>query len=247
MFPLIFNGSQLMSEAPRNGTQHDMADRKSGTDAEALADELVEKVGYEEAIRLIKARKPKNKRGRSDYVTMDIGLIWLAGSLQEEWRRRLGRSPHGRRLPTRRALATKIVDLFWDDLGYGERLGLRTSLSLRECLKDFGARKKTVVQRLLDRPEVHWDVALQPVDEFLDELKRDGPEEVKADALQHNGRRLDASLVLAHLPFPFGLYVSLLHRYEAREEEQAKGSVGLFEALHRQRPDLRLLPEKTFG
>jgi hypothetical protein len=40
-----------------------MADQEAEIDAEALADEFVETVGWEEASRLIQARKPKNKRG----------------------------------------------------------------------------------------------------------------------------------------------------------------------------------------
>jgi uncharacterized small protein (DUF1192 family) len=83
MFPLIFNGSQIMSEAPHD-TERDMAGPESETDVEALIDELIERVGLDEAIRRLEARKPKKRRGRSDYLAMDIGLIWLAGSLQEE-------------------------------------------------------------------------------------------------------------------------------------------------------------------
>jgi len=41
-----------------------------------------------------------------------------------------------------------------------------------------------------------------------------------------------------------------VRRAQARKAERAKGSVGrvgLFEAVHRERPDLRLLPGKSFG
>jgi hypothetical protein len=188
-------------------------------DAKALIDKAIAMVGFEEAERLFRARKVKKKRGRPDYEKIDIGLIWLAGMLQEEWRERLGSSPRGKRLPTRHALATKIVDLFWDDHELAMHSRVRKSLGLSTCLKAFGTDKRTVVKRLLGRCAGLWDAALHPVEEFLDELKRNGPEE---------------------------LYVSHLQMYEARKEERAKGRVGLFEAVHRQRPDLRLLPGKSF-
>jgi hypothetical protein len=198
--------------------EHDMAGPESETDAaKALIDKAIAMVGFGEAERLFRARKPKNKRGRSDYVTMDIRLIWLAGSLQKEWRECLGWcSPHDKRLPTPRALATKIVDLLWED--HDSTKLLRKFWGLSKCLKDFGADKKTVIQRLLDRDAIHW-MPFQSDDEYLEAMK-DYPE------------------------------FESVRRAQARKAERAKGSVdrgGLLEAVHRQRPDLRLLPEKTSG
>jgi hypothetical protein len=191
--------------------------RAPTTDAEALADKLIGMVGFEEAERLIKARKPKKKRGRHSYEAMDIVLIWLAVRLREEWIERLGSSPRGRRLPTRHALATKIVDLFWED--HDSTKHLRKFSGLRKGLKSFGADdKETVVKRLLDRDAIHWEPPLSD-DEYLEEFK-DFPE------------------------------WESVRRAQARKAERAKGSVGrvgLFEAVHRERPDLRLLPGKSFG
>jgi hypothetical protein len=174
-------------------------------------------VGFEEVERLIKPHKPKGKRGRPNYEAMDFVLIMVAGMLQKEWRERLGWcSLHDKRLPTQRALATKIVDLLWED--HDSTKLLRKFWGLSKCLKDFGADKKTVIQRLLDRDAIHW-MTFQSDDEYLEEMK-DYPE------------------------------FESVRRAQARKAERAKGSVdrgGLLEAVHRQRPDLRLLPEKTSG
>jgi hypothetical protein len=181
---------------------------------ETLVDRLIEKAGTEdEAIRLIKARKTKRKRGRPDYEALDYGLIVLAGVLLDEWRIRLRSSPRGRGLPTRHALATKIVDMLWDDHDVVKRFNF-----VRRGLKHFGASsKETVVKRLLGRSVDYWNAALKGEDEFLEELKLDYPE-LYVQHIQHCPRRSRGS----------------------------GGLVELFEAVHRRRPDLHLLPGRSF-
>jgi hypothetical protein len=193
--------------------------RNPTTGGEALADKLVETVGWEEADRLIKARKPKNERGHPGYDRIDWLLIILAGALREEWRKRLGSSPRDRRLPTRHAIATKIVDMLWED--YDATKWLRSMLwtsrdatKRLRCLKDFGANKKTVVQRLMGRDAIHWEVAFTPEDEHLDELERDYPE----------------------------VYVQHIEHCPRRVPGEVSAVVEMFEAMHRRRPDLHLLP-----
>jgi hypothetical protein len=207
-FPLIFNGSKIMSEAPRD-MERDMTVRWDSTtdaydvflanlhlppdvldeywssmsaiagpiepeppprplapvaqpeivDPETLIDKAIAMVGFEEVERLIKARKPKKKRGRHDYTKLDNLLIKFALSLREEWKRRLGRPPGDKGLPTRHALATKIVDLCWDDYDVLKPWGFK-------CLRDFGTdSKKTVVTRLLGRDASWWNAVLMSDDE----------------------------------------------------------------------------------
>src|SRR6266849_1130954 len=83
-FPLIFNGSEIMSAVPPD-MEHDMAGRESETDVEALIDELIERVGSEEAIRRIKA-KVKGTAGRPVGLAypVDYELLLLAGALRIE-------------------------------------------------------------------------------------------------------------------------------------------------------------------
>ena len=108
------------------------------------ADKLIEKVGAEEAIRLTQGRKPKNKCGRTSLKSADLWLIAPAWALRIEWRKHLRCSPQDRRLPTRHALAQKIVGLFWND---NEMLVPGLIGNTR-----YGASKEAVVKRLMDRP-----------------------------------------------------------------------------------------------
>jgi hypothetical protein len=128
-----------MSEAPHD-MGRDMADRKSGTDAEALADELVD-LGYEEASRLIEARKPKRKLGRPEglkYQKVDQQMLLLAAALLIEWEKRLGK-----RVPlSRHALLTKIVDLCLDH---------EACKIAGMWFVNLGPSKRSIVARLLTR------------------------------------------------------------------------------------------------
>jgi len=114
------------------------------TDAESLADKLIEKVGAEEAIQLTQGRKPNNKRGRTSLESADLWLITLTWALRIEWRKHLPCSPQDRRLPTRHALAQNIVGVFWND---NEMLVPGLIGNTR-----YGASKEAVVKRLMDRP-----------------------------------------------------------------------------------------------
>jgi hypothetical protein len=183
-------------------------------DPEALADKLIEKVGFEEAIRLIQARKLKRKRGRPDYEVLDHLLFMVAVAIRRAWK------VCGRPLPTRHALATKVVHLCWDDWDAVEHL-LGIKRLEQKCLRDSGvSSKETVVKRLLGRP--FW-VDDRPswvgVDDDEEALKRDwGPKVI--EALEASDRETT--------------------------EELAKRTADVLNALHRQRPDLRLLPGKSF-
>ncbi len=115
-----------------------MADRKTGTDAEALANELVEMVGHEEASRLT---KPKSKLGRPEglkYQKVDQQMLLLAAALLIEWEKRLGK-----RVPlARHALLTKIVDLCLDD---------EACKIAGMWFVNLGPSKRSIVARLLTR------------------------------------------------------------------------------------------------
>jgi hypothetical protein len=92
-------------------------------------------------------------------------------------------------------------------------------LGFRKCLRDFGSNKETVVKRLLTRNASYYDPALDL--EFLDELERDCPK-LYATQLQ--------------------LVSEVMQLVLGAAEQRA----GLLDALHRRRPDLHLLPGKSF-
>ena len=93
-----------------------MADEESETEAlivEALIDELIERIGINEVIRLVEARKAKGKVGRPPglkYRQPDQQLLLLAGCLLIEWERRLPQCNP----PSQHALPTKVVNLCCD-------------------------------------------------------------------------------------------------------------------------------------
>jgi hypothetical protein len=119
----------------------DMADRKSGTDAEALVDKLFETAGAEEASRLFKARKPKRKLGRREglkYQKVDQQMLLLAAALLIEWEKRLGK-----RVPlSRHAILTKVVELCLDH----EACKIAGMWFI-----NLGPSKRSIVARLLTR------------------------------------------------------------------------------------------------
>jgi len=148
IFPLIFNGSQLMSVTPRD-MGSDMVGRESETDAEPLADKLIEKVGFEVAERLIRAREPKGTRGRRPglaYSDVDRHLILHTSALQIEWQSRLGCLPQDKCLPPWHELLGKIVNLCWDR-EVAERFGVNFGK-----LNYLGQSVDSVVKRLKSRP-----------------------------------------------------------------------------------------------
>jgi hypothetical protein len=238
-------------------------------DVKGLVDELIAKVGIEaliealiarvgtkdEVIWLIKASKAKGTRGPSSglrYYEIDRHLILHAAALRIEWIRRLGCRPQDKRLPAWKALLRKIVDLCWDRK-VAERLGVSFGK-----LNHLGQDVDSVVKRLQGRPKLLMvatgDCAKREVERII-KLKREAksavarPEQKLLWFSFTDARRENTPKSPERKP-DFLLF-------ETVEAPEAKGQDSLWlyprllffpplpeswDAMHRLRPDLGLLP-----
>jgi hypothetical protein len=152
---LIFNGSQIMSAAPRNGKRN-MLNRYPDMDDEALIDEMIERFGVDEAVRRIKARKAKGP-GRPKglaYLQTDAWLLTLTYALAIEWEKRQKHlPPNDRRYLTKPERLKKIIYVCSEHPEIAHRLRVISGLD---------ATKNSVMKRVLTRS----CLALPLMDEF---------------------------------------------------------------------------------
>jgi hypothetical protein len=262
MLRLIFNGSQIVSAAPRNGKRNMteyywdpatplvLTDRQAGrtdaylTNVPGLVVEFISCLAglfeHEPPSPLAPVAQPEIVDAAKALIDKAIAMV----GFEEVERLIKPHKPKGKRgRPNYEAMDFVLITLGGAFQIARKRNGKRLltphaitkkivdlcwddydvmkRLGFRKCLRDFRSNKETVVKRLLSRNASYSDPAFDL--EFLEELKRDCPE-FYATQVSEAMEQLVSGAV-------------------SRAAEQR---AGLLDALHRQRPDLHLLPGKSF-
>jgi hypothetical protein len=186
-------------------------------DLELVAEKLIDLAGSKrEAHRAIDRAeakgKPRRRRG-PQHLQADAQLIWLAIYLETEWRLRSAVA-----VPSRRELITKLVDLSWPLTPPDRPNQLSLARDLMACSSLGGAsEKRVVIDRLLARQSL-WTA--------LGDRAAADLQQQKTRARPHRSHQ-EVFIEVVVEERPVRIYTPPL---------------GLFEAMHLQKPELRILP-----